>query len=303
MSRVGVGDRRSGAIAPWTLIALGGWLAITVAWWALALWPMPGDAPEWLARARSVCFNTTDTGLPDSSGWLLLIGQPIGMLGVLYVGWAREVRGTLAGLAGRTWGRGALAGATVVIVGGLAAAGLRVTEARATTVVSIAPDPEHPARPLGTELSPGPLDLVDQNGDRATLERFRGRPVLLTFAFGHCETVCPLVVRNAEIVRGRLAELSDAVLLVVTLDPWRDTPSRLPYLARAWHLSTDGFALSGSVEEVNAVLDGWQVQRTRDLDDGDIVHVPVVYVIDREGRVAATSRGELESLTRLVERL
>ena len=37
-----------------TLVAI---IAITAAWWALALWPVGASAPEWLARTRSACFG------------------------------------------------------------------------------------------------------------------------------------------------------------------------------------------------------------------------------------------------------
>jgi len=67
------------------MIGVLGLLAITIGWWALALWPVGGVPPAWLERARAVCFNTGPSGLPDASGWLLLIGQPIGMLAVLMV--------------------------------------------------------------------------------------------------------------------------------------------------------------------------------------------------------------------------
>ena len=29
---------------------------------------MPGETPEWLLRARAVCFNATDSGLPGRFG-------------------------------------------------------------------------------------------------------------------------------------------------------------------------------------------------------------------------------------------
>ena len=43
------------------------------------------------ARARSASARRP-TGLPDAGGWLLLIGQPIGMIGVLVAVWGAELR-------------------------------------------------------------------------------------------------------------------------------------------------------------------------------------------------------------------
>jgi protein SCO1/2 len=296
-------SRRSTAIEPWAVAALGAWLVITVGWWALALWPMPADTPDWLSRARAVCFNTTETGLPDASGWLLLIGQPLGMLGVMLVGWSREVKSTISGLAAGRSGRVVLAAVSLVVAGGLLAAGARVAEARSTAIVRIPVDAAHPDEQPRAHETPPAFSLIDETGRTVGLDDFRGRPVLLTFAFGHCETVCPLVVMNAKLVRSRMPAAERPILLVITLDPWRDTPGRLPSLAKAWELGPDAHALSGSVDEVNAVLDAWDVQRTRQPGTGDIIHAPVVYIIDADGRVAFASTGEIESLTGLVDRL
>src|SRR5688500_19433216 len=61
------------------LTALAAILVITAAWWALALWPAAAE-PEWLARTRAACFGSERGGLPDAGGWVLLVGEPIGML-------------------------------------------------------------------------------------------------------------------------------------------------------------------------------------------------------------------------------
>jgi len=287
-------------VEPWALCALLAWLVITVGWWALALWPLPDASPEWLARARAVCFNATATGLPDASGWLLLVGQPAGMLGVLVVAWPRAVRSTLGALSKGTAGRVLLGVSGAIVLVGLSAAGARVAGSRAAAAVEIVPDPVHPVDPARDRPRVAPLDLVDQRGVRTTLARFAGRPILLTFAFGHCETVCPVVVRNARAVQDASPRSRRPVILVVTLDPWRDTPARLAHLADAWQLDQDGYALGGSVDEVNGVLDAWGIGRSRDGLTGDIVHAPTVFGIDPAGRLEFVSTGEIESLRRLV---
>ena len=133
----------------------------------------------------------------------------------------------------------------------------------------------------------------------------------MTFAFAHCETVCPLVVRHVLDAQRRLREQADSGALaaervprvvVVTLDPWRDTPARLPHLARSWELGDDGDALSGEIDEVNAVLDAWGVARERDAATGDLSHPPLVYVLDAEGRIAFASNGASAVLAELALR-
>ena len=67
------------------IAALAAIVAVTAAWWALALWPAGDTTPEWVLRTREVCFGTTEDGLPNAGGWLLLIGQPLGMVGFLAI--------------------------------------------------------------------------------------------------------------------------------------------------------------------------------------------------------------------------
>jgi protein SCO1/2 len=292
--------------------ALAFWLAVTAAWWALALWPLPGETPAWLARTRAVCFNATETGLPDASGWLLLAGQPIGMLVVLLVIWGRSVRAGLGTLAAARAGRAVLAATVAAVVVGLGAAGARVVSASAPADSS----------PLGIGIPPDTyprldrdapsLGLVDQHGQPLDLARLQGRPALVTFAFGGCKTVCPLVVRDALEAQRRQRERARPLegsgdprvpqVVVVTLDPWRDTPARLDHIATHWKLDEGGFVLSGGVDAVNDVLDAWNVARERDESSGDLAHPPLVYVLDASGRIAYAASGGVETLVALLDR-
>src|SRR5690606_18256420 len=99
---------------PWAVVALAAILVITAAWWALALWPLDAAAPDWVVRTREACFGATRTGVPNAGGWLLLIGEPIGMFGVLYVVWGDDLRAGLAQLHRRSLGR--VVSAAVVLV-------------------------------------------------------------------------------------------------------------------------------------------------------------------------------------------
>lgn len=281
--------------------ALAGILAITGVWWALALWPLPGDAPAWLLRTRVVCFGSAANGLPTTAGWMALIGQPLYMLATLWLIWGEVVAGGLRAIARSPAGRAALDGSGVLLAAGLAAAGYRVASA-GTRAAGDAPARIAPAEVPRLDRRAPPLALVDQRGRPVTLDRFRGRPVLLTFAYAHCETVCPLVVQDLLRARDRTADLDPAVL-VITLDPWRDTPARLPSIALTWRLGTEALVLSGAVADVERTLDGWNVARERNLRTGDVTHPALVYVIDRNGRIAYLVNGNAETLEALVRRL
>lgn len=291
------------------LVALGALvlvLAITGVWWALALWPLPGEAPAWLLRTRAVCFGSAANGLPTTAGWMALIGQPLYMLATLWLIWGETVARGLRGLAGFRTGRAALHGSAVLLLAGLAAAGVRVARAAGTSLASASLPPVPPADVPRLDRPAPPLELVDQRGQTVTLEQFRGRAVLLTFAYAHCQTVCPLVVQDVLRAAERARDLEPPpAVLVVTLDPWRDRPARLAAIAEHWRLGggTDARVLSGEVPAVEATLDRWQVARQRSPKTGEVRHPALVYVIDRRGRIAFAVSGSATTIEALARRL
>jgi protein SCO1/2 len=288
------------------LAAGGVILAITGCWWALALWPLPDQAPAWLARTRVVCFGSTPTGLPDAAGWIAVAGQPALMLGTLLVGWGDSVRRGLSALLGSYYGRLLVGIVTGVTLTGLGALGTRLAGAAARRLqpVAAASQPGDSIQPRLDRPAP-PLELLDQTGGRFTLDRLRGRVVLVTFAYGHCETVCPLLV--ADVLQARRVLLREGrtatAAVIVTLDPWRDTPARLPALASRWGLEHDTYVLGGSVTGVQEALERWGVAATRDATSGNIVHGAVVYIVDRDGRIAFRAGGDAALITSLARRL
>jgi protein SCO1 len=283
------------------LTALALILAITAAWWALALWPLNAAAPAWLARTRLVCFGASLDGLPDAAGWVVLVGQPLGMLLLLLVVWGNDVRAGMRLLLERTSGQITVGVTLAAILIGAAGVAVRVRDANAQPFTA---DPTESLSRRLTRINDAPpaLGLVDQTGRSVTLEQFRGRPVLVTFAFGHCETVCPLVVHAALFARDQLTK-ETPVVIIVTLDPWRDTPSRLAAIAEQWGVTGDGYVLSGAPSQVDLVLNAWRIPRVRNEKTGDLSHPSVVYVISRAGRITYVVGGSAEQIIAAVRAL
>lgn len=280
------------------LVALLAILAITAAWWALALWPVGAVEPEWLARTRAACFGSARGGLPDAGGWILLIGEPLGMLGVLFAVWGRSVKRDLRLVLARPAWRLAAAAVIAFCLAGIVLLGARV--ARASAFVR-SPETTASAAPMRLDLEPPTVHLIDQRGQPTSLADFRGQTVLLTFAFGHCLTVCPAIVHDLRGAR-RTANRPDVQLVVITLDPWRDTPDRLPSIAAQWSLSPRDHVLSGSVAEVGAVLDSLGIGRRRNETTGDIEHGGTVMILNEGGRIAWRLDGDWRPVRALLRR-
>ncbi|MBI4539167.1 MAG: SCO family protein [Gemmatimonadetes bacterium] len=321
---------------------LGILLAITAAWWGLALWPLPETTPEWLLRTRVICFGSTHTGLPDTAGWLALVLQPFCMVGTLFVGWGGAVIEGARRMVRRAAGQLVLGAGALAIVVGLVAAAVRVAGAGAQNELWGAEALPVPFSYPRLDRAAPPLDgLVDQHGQAVALARFRGRPLLVTFAYAHCSTVCPLIVRDVLSAQGMLrgaggeggasarepgtdkagrqdrppsaegaegsADAAPArpvpAVLIVTLDPWRDTPARLPAIALSWELGEDAYVASGEAQTVTEILERWDVAWSREERTGEIAHAPVVFLVDAGGMIAYAASGSASLIVELAGRL
>jgi protein SCO1/2 len=275
-------------------------VAITASWWTLALWPAGSNAPEWFLRTREVCFGSRADSLPNAAGWLLLVGQPASMVILLVTVWGVELRAGLALVMARATGQLALGVGLALVVAGVGAATVRVRTATAepfsTGIAEVAG-----ALTRVNDAAPA-IALIDQFGREVSLESFRGRPVLVTFAFAHCTTMCPLTVADVLAARRRLEGVPPPVL-VVTLDPWRDTPGRLASIAGSWGLDSDVHVLSGSPDAVERTLNAWRVPRLRNQKTGDISHPSIVYIVSPEGRISFVVPGGAEAIAAAVRAL
>jgi protein SCO1/2 len=220
---------------------------------------------------------------------------------VLAVVWGGALKEGLRAVLARPLGRMALAATGLALVVGIGAAARLVAQVRGEPFTVRTAADVVDALAAGRVNDPVPeVRLVDQRGDSITVEQFKGRPVIVTFGYGHCETVCPLTVHAARAAAGRLSNRG-AVLLVLTLDPWRDTPARIGYVARQWGLGDGMHLLSGEVATVERALSSWRVPRVRNTVTGDLSHPAVVYVVSPAGRITYALGPDSEAIVAAVE--
>jgi cytochrome oxidase Cu insertion factor (SCO1/SenC/PrrC family) len=141
------------------------------------------------------------------------------------------------------------------------------------------------AYPRGKDSAPA-FTLVNHTGGKVSLADYRGQPVLLTFAFAHCTTMCPGVIETVKAVRKDLSAQQQPVSLFITIDPDRDKPETLAETASKWGFTEGMHFMSGDPVTVGKVLDAYKIPRSTDQDSGEIVHPALVYVVDAEGRLA-----------------
>jgi len=137
--------------------------------------------------------------------------------------------------------------------------------------------------PAGAKRAPG-LALRDQRGTTISLQSLHGRVVLLTFLASKCVRECPIEGRVLrDVLRGIRRTGADAV--VVSVDPWADTPaSARTFAARAgwsgnWHWLLGNKAALAPVWRAYNIA----VKRT----PSDILHSTALYLIDPTGNLRA----------------
>jgi protein SCO1/2 len=262
------------------------WLTSTLVWWAFAFMPLPSESPAWLTAARLACFGSMESGLPGAAGWMMLVLAPLSFLIAIVALWRWELGPSLRQAARSRLGQGifAVLALAVVVESMWVVRKLEAGRAVATWVPGPQTEGALPeAYPRQTAPAPD-FTLVDQHGVRVSLAGLKGRPIVLTFVFGHCQTMCPLIV---ETLKRSVPEGGE--VLLVTLDPWRDTPSTLPGMARQWELPATFRVLSSrAVGDVLGVAEAYRVSFERNEKTGDIVHPGLVFLIDADGRLAYT---------------
>lgn len=247
------------------------WALTWMVWVLLALAPTTESSPEWLMLTREVCFGSLPQRLPSAQGWVSL-AAPIPMLIALLALYGKELKEQLAKLPGTL-----VMSFLLVPVFTVGYAGMRVAqELPRQEELALAP-------PLTSDYPVLGLDcptffLKDQHGKSFDREQFGGKVTVVTFAYAHCETVCPALLET-------LRQLPGVDKVVVTLDPWRDTCGNLSSIANLWDLGAETLVLSGEAKEVEKLTQAWSVPVTRDEKTGEIFHPALVFILGPDKKV------------------
>lgn len=139
-------------------------------------------------------------------------------------------------------------------------------------------EPPIPAADFTLTSADGPVRLEDM----------RGKVVVLFFGYTFCPDVCPTTMVRLGQAMELLGDDAERVQVVmVTVDPERDTPERLAQYVRAFHPSFLG--LTGTEEEINAVAATYGIYHAKaegsEATNYLVDHTSTVTVIDRNGGV------------------
>ncbi len=134
--------------------------------------------------------------------------------------------------------------------------------------------------------------LTAHTGDSMSLSELRGQVVVMFFGYTHCPDFCPATLLNYQRIRALLGDNVDEVaFLFISVDPQRDSPQIIAdYLeARGVAEFVTGMAGEDTVLQQIAPDYGlyYGIQPGSEIENDYLVdHSAIVYLVDREGRLA-----------------
>lgn len=136
-----------------------------------------------------------------------------------------------------------------------------------------------------TEAAPD-FTLDAANGKSVSLSDFRGKLVVLYFGYTFCPDVCPTTLANVgQALHGIGEKAGEVQLIMISVDPERDTPEKLAEYVTHFHPSFIG--VTGTVDEVAKIASLYGaifIKRPGSDATGYLVdHTATLLVIDRQG--------------------
>ena len=142
-----------------------------------------------------------------------------------------------------------------------------------------------PARPLP------PMAFIDQQGQPFGLEQLRGHWSILFFGFTSCPDVCPMTLALLAQVEKKLADLPAEQrphIVLVSVDPKRDTPERLAQYVKSFSPTFTG--ITGDAVQEFALKMGVPVAISEQPGGNYTVdHSAAIFVVDPTGALRALS--------------
>ncbi|WP_211462939.1 SCO family protein [Collimonas silvisoli] len=132
------------------------------------------------------------------------------------------------------------------------------------------------------DYTPPAVSLVREDGKAVSLinELNDGRPVILTFIYTTCTSICPMISQTLSQLQSDLGSERDKVhMMSISIDPEQDTPARLTEYAKKYGAGPEWQHYTGTVAASVAT------QRAFDVYRGDkMKHNPVMLLRAAPGR-------------------
>ncbi|PXA85748.1 SCO family protein [Caulobacter sp. D4A] len=133
----------------------------------------------------------------------------------------------------------------------------------------------------------GPFQLVDYDGKPVDETVLKGKWSALFFGFTYCPDVCPGTLQALATASDQLGpKAKDLQIVMVSVDPQRDTPAVMKTYLTAGYLPKNIVGLTGTPAQVDAAVKTYRgyYKKVGDGPDYSVDHSTAIYVIDPKGR-------------------
>ncbi|HEX6652741.1 MAG TPA: SCO family protein [Thermoleophilaceae bacterium] len=161
----------------------------------------------------------------------------------------------------------------LVLVGALALGGIVLAATSGGDEDPVAAPNQFAGAAMPADARAPDFRLRDEQGDAVSMRALRGRPVVVTFLYSHCQDTCPI---TAQTIRGALDELGhDVPALAISVDPPNDTPaSARKFLAEQRANGRIRFVL-GSRGQLRPIWNGYGITPQR-ITQEHLAHITLV---------------------------
>lgn len=153
---------------------------------------------------------------------------------------------------------------------------------------AVATTPPPASWPAGKRRAPAFL-LADQHGRPVSLDRYRGRPVLVTFIDPLCRTFCPLEAKQLNNLVRELPTAERPAIVAVSVNVYGNEQANLLDDEAKWHLVPQWRWAVGRPRQLASVWRKYQIgvqvatKRIAGVTVHEVSHTEAAYLIDGRG--------------------
>ena len=146
---------------------------------------------------------------------------------------------------------------------------------------------------------------INQDGQTVSLKSFIGKPVVLTMFFANCTYACPLLVNDMQRMESSLStnNRNKYRFILASIDPERDTPSKLKIYAKEHGLDLSRWTLlTGKSDDIMelAALTGFKYKKD---EKGNYSHSNIITLLNEKGEIAHQKTGLNQDIAETVDQL
>jgi protein SCO1 len=144
------------------------------------------------------------------------------------------------------------------------------------------------------------FQMTDQFGRFVSAKNWKDNIVVADFFFTHCPSICPKMTKNLKTVQASFPGDTGVLIQSFTVDPERDSVSRLAEYARQFSITGDQWRLlTGDKKEIYRLARKSFLLVATDGDGGpeDFIHSDKLVLIDAEKRIRGFYDGTSTSET------